>query len=254
MKLTFLGSGTSQGVPVIACECEVCRSADVEDQRLRSSVLVESDSTSVVIDTGPDFRQQMLNNAVKRVDALLYTHEHKDHVAGMDDVRAFNFKFKKDMPVYASERVQACLKREFHYVFDSLKYPGVPRVFFETIDAESVFQIGDIPFQSIELMHYKLPVLGYRIKDLVYITDANYISPEQFEKIKDCKILILNALRKEKHLSHFTLDEAISLAQKTQAEQVYFTHISHLLGRHKTISKHLPANIQLAYDGLSIKF
>ena len=254
VKLTFLGTGTSQGVPVIACECEVCLSKDSKDKRLRSSVLVESHSTSVVIDTGPDFRQQMLNNAVKKVDALVYTHEHKDHVAGMDDVRAFNFKFKKDMPIFATERVQACLKREFHYVFDSHKYPGVPRVFFNTIDADSQFQIGDIDFQSIDLLHYKLPVLGYRIKDLVYITDANNISDKQFDKIRDCKILILNALRKEKHLSHFTLEEAVLLAQKTQAEQVYFTHISHLMGKHNSTNADLPPNMQLAYDGLSIDF
>ncbi len=254
MRLTFLGTGTSQGVPVIACGCEVCLSSDSKDKRLRSSVMIESPSTTAVIDTGPDFRQQMLQNKVQKVDALVYTHEHKDHVAGMDDVRAFNFKYKTDMPVYASSPVQEALKREFHYVFSSFKYPGVPKVFFNTIDSESTFEIGDISFQSIELMHHKMPVFGYRINDLVYITDANYISDEQFVKIKDCKILILNALRLEKHLSHFTLEEAISLAQRTQAKQVYFTHISHLLGRHAAMNATLPPNFQLAYDGLTIDF
>ncbi|MGC6490657.1 MAG: MBL fold metallo-hydrolase [Flavobacteriales bacterium] len=254
MKLTFLGTGTSQGVPVIACNCIVCKSENPQDKRLRSSVLIESDTTSVVIDTGPDFRQQMLSNAVQRLNAIVYTHEHKDHVAGMDDVRAFNFKFKTDMPIYASEAVQKALRNEFHYVFSSFKYPGVPKVNFHTIDADSIFQVGDITFQSIELLHHKLQVFGYRINDLVYITDANYIDAKQIEKIKDCKVLILNALRKEKHLSHFTLDEAVALAKSTQAERVYFTHISHLMGTHNDTNKLLEDSFQLAYDGLSIEF
>ncbi len=254
MKLTFLGTGTSQGVPVIACECEVCLSTDSMDKRLRSSVLIESDTTTVVIDTGPDFRQQMLNHAVKKVDALVYTHEHKDHVAGMDDVRAFNFKFKRDMPIYASERVQGALKNEFHYVFGANSYPGTPKVFFNTIDSESQFTIGNIPIQSIEVLHYKMKVFAYRIKDLVYMTDANFISDEQFEKVKGCKILIINALRKEKHLSHFTLEEALEVGKATGAERIYFTHISHLMGKHQDVSKDLPKHVQIAYDGLQIDF
>lgn len=252
MKLTFLGTGTSQGVPVIACECAVCLSEDFRDKRLRSSVLIESDTTSVVIDTGPDFRQQMLNNKVKKVDALVYTHEHKDHVAGMDDVRAFNFKYKSDMPIYACERVQGALKNEFHYVFAANTYPGIPKVFFNTIDSESQFTIGDIPFQTIEVLHYKMTVFGYRIKDLVYITDANFIDNKQFEKVKGCKILVINALRKEKHLSHFTLEEALEVGKSTGAEQIYFTHISHLMGKHEDVSLDLPSHVQIAYDGLQI--
>lgn len=254
MKLTFLGTGTSQGVPVIACECAVCLSEDFRDKRLRSSVLIESDTTSVVIDTGPDFRQQMLNNKVKKVDALVYTHEHKDHVAGMDDVRAFNFKYKSDMPIYASERVQGALKNEFHYVFAANTYPGIPKVFFNTIDSESQFTIGDIAFQTIEVLHYKMTVFGYRIKDLVYITDANFIDDKQFEKVKGCKILVINALRKEKHLSHFTLEEALEVGKSTGAEQIYFTHISHLMGKHEDVSLDLPSHVQIAYDGLQIDF
>jgi phosphoribosyl 1,2-cyclic phosphate phosphodiesterase len=254
MKLTFLGTGTSQGVPVIACECAICLSKDSKDNRLRCSVLIESDTTSVVIDTGPDFRQQMLNNKVKKVDALVYTHEHKDHVAGMDDVRAFNFKFKTDMPIYASEQVQVALKNEFHYVFGANRYPGTPKVYLNTIDSESQFTIGDIPFQSIEVLHYKMKVFAYRIKDLVYITDANFISDEQFEKVKGCKTLVINALRKEKHLSHYTLEEALEVGKSVGAERIYLTHISHLMGKHKEVSNDLPKHVQIAYDGLQIEF
>jgi len=254
MKLTFLGTGTSQGVPVIACECAVCLSEDSNDKRLRSSVLIQSESTSVVIDTGPDFRQQMLQHKVQKLDALVYTHEHKDHVAGMDDVRAFNFKYKIDIPIYASERVQKALKNEFHYVFAAHTYPGIPKVFFNTIDSESHFTIGDIPFQTIEVMHYKMKVFGFRIKDLVYITDANFISDEQLKKVKGCKILVINALRKEKHLSHFTLEEALALGKDIAAERIFFTHISHLMGKHEEVSLELPSGVQIAYDGLQIEF
>ncbi len=254
MKITFLGTGTSQGVPVITCQCEVCTSKHSEDKRLRTSVLIESDNTTVVIDTGPDFRQQMLRENIQKLDAVLFTHEHKDHTAGMDDVRAFNFKLKKDIPVYASERVQKALKKEFHYVFSAYQYPGIPKVRLHTIDSESNFIIGDITFQSIELMHHKMKVLGYRINDLVYITDVNNIDDKQLQKIKNCKILIVSALRKEKHISHFTLDEAVELSQEVGAESVYLTHISHHMGKHHTVNGDLPQHIQLAYDGLSIDF
>lgn len=254
MKITFLGTGTSQGVPVIACHCEVCLSDNTKDKRLRTSVLIESDRTKVVIDTGPDFRQQMLRENVQKIDAVVYTHEHKDHVAGMDDVRAFNFKYKADMPIYANTSVQEALKREFHYVFSSFKYPGVPKVLLNTIDSESEFTIGDIPFQSIELIHHKMKVLGFRINDLVYITDVNYIDDKQIEKIMDCKVLIVSALRKEKHLSHFSLDEAVALSYRVRAKSVYLTHISHLMGTHDATNECLPKHIHMAYDGLSIAF
>jgi phosphoribosyl 1,2-cyclic phosphate phosphodiesterase len=254
VKLTFLGTGTSQGVPVIACNCNVCSSVNPKDKRLRSSVWIASDETSIVIDSGPDFRQQMLRENVDKLDALVFTHEHKDHVAGMDDVRAFNFKQKKDMEVYAHRRVQEALKREFAYVFADIKYPGVPRVNLNEISNNHPFSIGDIKLSPIEVMHYKLPVLGFRINDLVYITDANYISDNEFQKIEGCDILILNALRKEEHISHFTLEEAIEIGRKSGARQVYFTHISHLLGTHEEISKELPSNMHLSYDGLTIEF
>ena len=253
MMITFLGTGTSQGVPVIACDCTVCTSTDTRDNRLRSSILVQTESTSIVIDTGPDFRQQMLREKVDRLDAVVFTHEHKDHVAGMDDVRAFNFKQKKDMDVYATSRVQEALIREYPYVFSDFKYPGVPQVKLHTIDADNSFQIGDITLQPIEVLHYKLPVLGFRINDFVYITDANFISPEEKEKIKGCKKLVLNALRKTKHISHFNLEEAISLSKELGAEQTYLTHISHLMGTHKSVSEELPAGVQLACDSLKVE-
>ena len=250
LKITFLGTGTSQGVPVIACDCMVCLSEDARDNRLRSSILIQTETTSIVIDTGPDFRQQMLREKVDRLDAVVFTHEHKDHVAGMDDVRAFNYKQRKDMDVYATNRVQEALKREYPYVFADLKYPGVPQVKLHTIDAENNIQIGDITLQPIEVMHYQLSVLGFRINDFVYITDANFISPKEKKKINGCKTLVINALRKKEHISHFTLEEAVSLSQEVGAIQTYLTHISHLMGTHNSVSKELPKGVQIAYDGL----
>ncbi len=250
MKITFLGTGTSQGIPVIACDCMVCLSKDARDNRLRSSILLQTETTSIVIDTGPDFRQQMLREKVDRLDAVVFTHEHKDHVAGMDDIRAFNYKQRKYMNVYATNRVQQTLKREYSYVFADLKYPGVPQVKLHTIDTKNNFRIGDIILQPIEVMHYKLSVLGFRINDFVYITDANYISNKEKEKINGCNVLVINALRKSKHISHFTLEEAISLSQEVGAKQTYLTHISHLMGMHNSVSEELPEGVQIAYDGL----
>jgi len=252
MKITFLGTGTSQGVPVIACDCMVCLSEDARDNRLRSSILIRTEKTSVVIDTGPDFRQQMLREKVDRLDAVVFTHEHKDHLAGMDDVRAFNYKQRKNMDVFATNRVQEALKREYPYVFADLKYPGVPQVKLHTIDAKNTFRIGDITLQPIEVMHYKLSVLGFRINDFVYITDANFISHKEKEKIKGCNKLVINALRKSKHISHFTLDEAVSLSQELGVKQTYLTHISHLMGTHESVSKELPEGVKIAYDGLNV--
>lgn len=253
MKGIFLGTGTSQGVPVIACSCDVCRSADIKDKRLRTSFFIESDSTSIVIDTGPDFRQQMLTNSITRMDAVVFTHEHKDHVAGMDDIRAFNFSQKKDMDVYASDLVQIALKREFPYVFSENKYPGVPQVQLHTI-ADHSFRIGDIKLMPINVEHYIMPVKGYRVGDLSYITDAKKISPSEFNKIRGSRILILNALRKSEHISHFNLKEALEIIEEIQPEKAYLTHISHLMGRHETVSKELPSNVEIAYDGLQIEF
>ncbi|QKJ28494.1 MBL fold metallo-hydrolase [Mucilaginibacter mali] len=253
MIVTFLGTGTSQGVPVIACECEVCTSTDTRDKRLRTSVMLEGEGKVIVIDSGPDFRYQMLRAGVKHLDAILFTHEHKDHIAGLDDIRAFNYRQKNAIDVYADERVQKALKQEFSYIFHEFKYPGIPELKLHTIGLEP-FDIGKIHFTPIEVMHYKLPVLGFRIKDFTYITDAKTVSEQEKEKIKGSKILVINALQFDSHISHFTFDEAMAFAEEMAAETTYFTHISHRLGRHQDISKRLPANIKLAYDGLKLEF
>ena len=252
MRVTFLGTGTSQGVPVIACGCEVCTSADPRDKRLRTSILIEGEEKVVVIDSGPDFRYQMLRANVQRLDAIVFTHEHKDHVAGLDDIRAFNYKQQGPIDVYAGARVQEALRREFHYIFREFKYPGIPQLDLHTIDHEP-FNIGKITFTPIEVMHYKLPILGFRIKDFTYITDAKTVSDEEKEKIRGSKILVVNALQKQEHISHFTFDEAIAFAQDIGAEKTYLTHISHRLGKHADVSAVLPPGIELAYDGLELE-
>ena len=251
MDVTFLGTGTSQGIPVIACSCEVCRSVDEKDKRLRSSVLIEKDGKTIVIDTGPDFRQQMLRAGVERLDAVVFTHEHKDHIAGLDDVRAFNFKANRDMPIYGTADVEAALKREFHYAFGEASYPGVPRLDFRRI-TNNPFDAEGLDLIPIKVWHYKMPVFGFRIDDFVYVTDAKTIDPEEKEKMKGAKVLVLNALRKQAHLSHLNLKEALNLVEELNPEQVYLTHISHLLGSHSEVEKELPSGVNLAYDGLKI--
>ncbi|WP_288369182.1 MBL fold metallo-hydrolase [uncultured Algoriphagus sp.] len=251
MNIRFLGTGTSQGVPVIGCDCEVCRSVDFRDKRFRCSVHIETEGKSLVIDTGPDFRMQMLRADIHQLDAVIYTHEHKDHTAGLDDIRPFNFRQKKDMPVYGRSQVLNQIRQEYSYVFSEKKYPGVPQVLPIEIDGEA-FEVEGITIHPIPVMHHKLPVLGFRVGDFTYITDANYISEESKEKIKGSKILVLNALQKTPHLSHFTLEEAIEMAQMLGAEQTYFTHISHKLGLHREVESELPEGIHLAYDGLML--
>jgi len=251
LTITFLGTGTSQGVPVIACNCEVCTSADRRDKRLRTSILIEGEGKVIVIDSGPDFRYQMLRAKVQHLDAIVFTHEHKDHIAGMDDIRAFNYKQKGPIDVYATLRVQDALKREFYYIFEEFKYPGIPQLNLHTIGLDP-FNIGKINFTPIEVMHYMLPVLGFRINDFTYITDAKTVSEKEKEKIKGSKILVINALQRQNHISHFTLDEAIAFAEEMGADKTYFTHISHRLGKHEDIMKQLPLHIELAYDGLKL--
>jgi len=252
VTITFLGTGTSQGVPVIACGCEVCTSTDSHDTRLRTSIMVESEGKVVVIDSGPDFRQQMLRESVHRLDAIVFTHEHKDHIAGLDDIRAFNYKQNAAIDVYADERVQQALRREFSYIFAEFQYPGIPQLTLHTIGNEP-FEAAGVSFVPIEVLHYKLPVWGFRINDFTYITDAKTISDEEKSKIKGTKILVINALQKQTHISHFTLSEALDFAKEIDAEKTYLTHISHRLGRHMDIMKDLPPNVELAYDGMRLK-
>lgn len=252
MKITLLGTGTSQGVPVIGCTCEVCRSVDYRDQRLRVSVHLQVEGKSIIIDSGPDFRQQVLRERIKTLDALVFTHEHKDHTAGLDDIRAYNFSQKKDMPLYAEERVLEQLKREFSYIFADYKYPGIPQVQLHQI-TEAPFEVEGVLFTPIRVMHYKLPVLGFRIGDFSYITDANYISEAEKEKVRGSKVIVMDALRHEPHISHFSLKEAVSLLEELQPEQAYLTHISHLMGLHRQVELQLPDFIRLGYDGLQIE-
>ncbi len=250
MKITFLGTGTSQGIPVIGCDCSVCLSADARDKRLRVSVLVETDDRTIVIDSGPDFRYQMLRAGVKDLDAIVFTHEHKDHVAGLDDIRPFNYLLHKKIEIYATLRVQDALKREFSYIFEDTKYFGLPKINMHTV-VDAPFTIGKSSIIPIEVMHHKLPVNGYRIGDFTYITDAKTISDGSLAKIKGSKYLVINALQKENHISHFTLQEAIEFADKAGAALTYFTHMSHNLGLHADVELALPPHIRLAYDGLS---
>lgn len=251
MKITFLGTGTSQGVPVIGCTCEVCRSLDYRDKRLRTAVHVAVDALSLVIDTGPDFRQQMLREDIGKLDAVIFTHGHKDHTAGLDDVRAYNFLQGMDMPVYAPGPVLEQIKVEYSYAFEQHRYPGIPRLHLVPI-TDASFQVSKTTITPLPVLHMHLPVNGYRIGDFSYITDANSIPASTMERLKGTRLLVLNALQQERHVSHFNLEEAIAMAQSIGAERTYFTHVSHKMGLHKVVEAGLPAGILFAYDGLSI--
>ena len=252
LQITFLGTGTSSGVPMIGCSCPVCTSADSRDRRLRSSVLIESPETTIVIDTTPDFRYQMLRQQVKKLDAVVFTHPHKDHMAGLDDIRAFNFFSGKSMPVYANSLTEEALRRDFYYAFSDTKYPGVPELDVHTITDEP-FRIQDLVIQPILTWHLKMPVLGFRVGPFTYITDANYIEDAEKEKIKGSSVLVLNALRKEHHISHFNLQQAIDLVEELQVPEAYFTHISHQMGLHSEVEAELPQGVHLSYDGLTLR-
>ena len=247
----FLGTGTSQGVPVIACPCAVCASDDPRDKRLRSSVLLQTEGKNILIDSGPDFRQQMLRADVRHLDAILFTHGHKDHTAGLDDVRAYNYVMQRPMDIYAEQRVQKVLQQEFAYVFDERKYPGIPQLNIHII-SEEPFAAGCVPIVPIRAMHMKLPVLGFRVGRLAYLTDANNISNKEKDKLRDLDCFVVNGLRKEPHLSHFSLCEALALIEEVQPRKAYITHISHQMGLHGQVQTELPPGVSLAYDGLEV--
>lgn len=251
MHIRFLGTGTSQGIPVIACNCEVCQSTNMYDKRLRSSILFTIDSTTIVIDAGPDFRQQMLAGNIKNIDAILVTHEHKDHIAGLDDIRPFNFLKQKAIDIFAEPRVIDAIKQEFSYVFAKEKYPGIPVMNIHSIHT-TPFSYKSIEITPIRVLHWNLPILGFRIQSLAYISDASCIAPEEMEKLQNLDVLIINALRIKKHYSHFNLDQALAIVEQVQPKQAYFTHISHLMGFHNQVQKQLPNNVFLSHDGLTL--
>ncbi len=249
MKITLLGTGTSQGVPVIACDCKVCRSIDRRDKRLRTSVMIETEGKVFVIDTGPDFRQQMLTHDVKTISAILYTHEHKDHVAGLDDVRAFNFKLNKTIDIYAEKRVHKSLRREYAYIFASDKYPGIPDVKMHSVKNEP-FDIEGVKIIPIRAYHYKLPVFGYRVNNFAYFTDVKTVPEREKLKLKNLDVLILTALRKEEHISHMNLKESLALINEVKPASAFLIHLSHSFGLHAEEEATLPAGVKIAYDGL----
>ncbi len=252
VKITFLGTGTSQGVPVIACPCDTCQSKDPRDKRLRTSAMIEMDGQVIVIDTGPDFRQQMLREEVKKLDAVVFTHEHKDHIGGLDDVRAFNFIQQRAMHIYCTDRVRKGLENDFHYAFAKNKYPGVPELKLHRIENKP-FSINGIEFIPVEGLHYKLPVFGYRVGDFTYITDMNFISEEEQQKIMGSKVIAISALRHLEHISHFNLKQSLELIEKWKPEKAYLIHASHQLGKYVDVQPTLPDNVELSYDGLSFE-
>ena len=252
MVITLLGTGTSSGIPLIGCRCDVCRSLDYRDKRLRVSVYVETQGKCFVIDTGPDFRQQMLREDITQLDAVIFTHQHKDHTAGLDDVRAFNFLQNKDMPVYGRLQVLEQLKREFEYVFADYRYPGIPRLQLHEI-TNTPFDVLGVMFTPIDVLHHRLPVFGFRIGNFAYLTDVNHIAEAELAKLQNLDVLILGALQRETHISHFNLQQAIDVVSILKPKVTYFTHLSHKMGRHAEVEKELPAHIRLGFDGLKIK-
>jgi len=249
IKVTFLGTGTSIGVPVITCDCPVCKSDDPHDKRMRTSVMLEVNGCTFVIDCGPDFRIQMLRENVNNLDAVVFTHEHRDHIAGLDDIRAFNYVLNKKIDIYGTRQVMEAIQTEFPYIFSESRYFGAPQLTIHNID-DTPFKIRGVEFLPIHVLHEKLPVTGYRIGDFTYITDASYISPKEIEKIKGSRVIVMNALRNSKHVSHFSVQEAVEILTKLEPEAAYLTHLSHFVGLHDDVNHRLPDFIRLAYDGL----
>lgn len=251
MRLTFLGTGTSQGVPVIACRCSVCRSSDERDTRLRTSALLSVGDKNILFDIGPDFRQQMLREQVDHIDAILITHAHRDHVAGLDDIRSFNYVQRRKMDVFLNAEARVAIERDYHYIFEPHEYPGLPEAELHTVTGQ--FMAAGLEVTPIKAMHKDLPVLGYRIGDVAYITDANHIAPEEIEKLQGVKVLVINALRKAKHFSHYCLPEALEVIERVGPERAYLTHMSHEMGLHAEVSAELPEGVELAYDRLTVE-
>jgi len=252
VKLTFLGTGTSQGVPVVACQCPVCQSDNQKDKRLRASVMIKTESQCLVIDAGPDFRQQMLSHKVLHLNGILLTHEHVDHIFGLDDIRAFNWVQKMPTDIYAEERVQIAIKRIFDYVFATFRYPGIPQMHLHLIENKP-FMIDNLEVIPIRGYHYKLPVFGFRFGKLAYVTDVNRLDDEELDKLRDLDVLVLNALRKEEHISHFSLNQALEVVAEVKPRKTYLTHLSHQMGFYDEVQKELPENVFLSYDGLEIE-
>lgn len=251
MKITFLGTGTSTGIPLIGCDCDVCTSNDPKDNRLRTSAFIETEELKLVIDTGPDFRQQLLREGIDDIDAVLYTHPHKDHVSGLDDIRPINYLKQKVIDVYANQITLDRLKLEYQYIFDN-NYPGVPQIKTHLIQASKI-SIKSLEIEVIQAMHGKMPVLGFKINDFVYLTDVNYISEEEISRIKGVKILVINAIHHKKHYSHFNLEEALEFINKVEPESAYLIHLSHKMGKHSDIEAKLPSNVYLSFDGLKLE-
>lgn len=252
INATFLGTGTSTGVPVVACDCKVCTSIDVRDRRLRTSILMEIEGHNFVIDCGPDFRYQMIREKVEDITAILFTHGHRDHIAGLDDVRAFNYVLNKTVDIFATQGVIDSINKEFPYVLKEKRFFGAPQLHFHVIENKP-FTVNGVEFTPIEVMHHKMPVFGFRVQDFTYITDASFISDEEKEKILGSEILVINALRKSPHISHFSLEQALEVINEVKPERAYITHLSHFMGLHEAIEESLPENVFIAYDGLRIR-
>lgn len=251
LKVTFLGTGTSIGVPVITCDCPVCTSDDPRDKRMRTSLMIETGGLTFVIDCGPDFRHQMLREKVRNLDAVIFTHEHRDHIAGLDDVRAFNYVLNKRIDIYGAPRVMEAIRIEFPYIFSDSRYFGAPQLTMHPI-GEEPFSIQGVEFTPIQVLHEKLPVTGFRIGDFTYITDASHITETELEKIRGSRVIVLNALRNSKHISHFSVPEAVQILEDLKPETGFLTHLSHFAGLHEEVNRRLPDFVKLAYDGLQL--